>query len=39
MKKIGMSKAGVFDHPLIEDGHVLKLHVLYKSVADVQLNH
>jgi RimJ/RimL family protein N-acetyltransferase len=31
MKKIGMSKIGVFDHPLVEDAHVLKQHVLYKT--------
>lgn len=29
MEKIGMNKVGEFDHPLIEDGHVLKRHVLY----------
>jgi RimJ/RimL family protein N-acetyltransferase len=39
MKKIGMSKAGVFDHPLIEDGHVLKPHVLYKAAADMHYDH
>lgn len=36
MEKIGMNKVGVFDHPLIEDGHVLKRHVLYKILTDVQ---
>jgi len=30
MKKIGMVKKGVFDHPLIADGDFLKEHVLYK---------
>ena len=30
MEKIGMKKEGYFDHPLVEDGHVLKKHVLYK---------
>ena len=30
MKKIGMTKEGLFDHPSIEDGHILKQHVLYK---------
>ena len=30
MKKIGMIKQGVFDHPSIEEGHILKSHVLYK---------
>jgi [ribosomal protein S5]-alanine N-acetyltransferase len=35
MKKIGMSRVGIFDHPLIADGHALKLHVLYKAVADI----
>ncbi len=29
MKKIGMQKVGEFDHPLVEDGHYLKEHVLY----------
>ena len=36
MKKIGMNKVGVFDHPLIEDGHVLKRHVLYKITTDTR---
>jgi ribosomal-protein-alanine N-acetyltransferase len=31
MKKIGMVKQGLFDHPAIEDGHILKQHILYKS--------
>jgi len=31
MKKIGMVKQGLFDHPSVEDGHILKQHVLYKS--------
>ena len=30
MKKIGMEKAGTFDHPSIKDGNVLKTHVLYR---------
>jgi len=30
MVKTGMVKQGVFDHPLIEDGDILKQHVLYK---------
>lgn len=30
MHRIGMTKIGEFDHPLIADGHVLKRHVLYK---------
>jgi RimJ/RimL family protein N-acetyltransferase len=30
MKKIGMDKAGLFEHPMVEDGHFLKQHVLYK---------
>ncbi|HEY2583488.1 MAG TPA: GNAT family N-acetyltransferase [Mucilaginibacter sp.] len=30
MKKIGMIKQGYFDHPSVEDGHVLKEHVLYR---------
>ena len=30
MKKIGMQKEGEFDHPLVENGHSLQKHVLYK---------
>ncbi len=30
MKKIGMRKAAEFDHPLIEKGHPLQKHILYK---------
>lgn len=30
MTRIGMSKDGEFDHPLITDGHYLKRHLLYK---------
>jgi [ribosomal protein S5]-alanine N-acetyltransferase len=30
MKKVGMTKQGLFEHPLIEDGNILKQHVLYK---------
>jgi RimJ/RimL family protein N-acetyltransferase len=30
MIKIGMEKTGEFDHPLLEDGHFLQKHVLYK---------
>jgi len=30
MKKIGMIKQGEFDHPRMEDGHILRRHVLYK---------
>lgn len=29
MKKIGMKKLSEFEHPMIEDGHRLKTHVLY----------
>lgn len=29
MQKIGMQKIGTFQHPLIEDGHPLKEHLLY----------
>ncbi|WP_295677001.1 GNAT family N-acetyltransferase [uncultured Mucilaginibacter sp.] len=32
MKRIGMIKEGYFEHPLIEDGHFLKKHVLYKII-------
>ena len=30
MQRIGMTKMGYFDHPGIEDGHLLKKHVLYR---------
>jgi RimJ/RimL family protein N-acetyltransferase len=30
MKKIDMVQQGFFEHPLIEEGHFLKKHVLYK---------
>jgi len=30
MQKIGMAKEGMFEHPLIGDGHFLREHVLYK---------
>ena len=30
MQKIGMQKEGEFDHPLLETGHRLQKHVLYK---------
>jgi RimJ/RimL family protein N-acetyltransferase len=29
MQKIGMERAGEFDHPMIEAGHPLRRHVLY----------
>jgi len=32
MKKIGMIKEGYFEHPLMDDGHFLKQHVLYKII-------
>jgi RimJ/RimL family protein N-acetyltransferase len=35
MKKIGMQKAGEFDHPKVEKGHYLEKHVLYKIQAPV----
>lgn len=31
MKKIRMIKEGYFEHPSVEDGHILKKHVLYKT--------
>ncbi|MDB5134322.1 MAG: family N-acetyltransferase [Mucilaginibacter sp.] len=31
MIKIGMIRVGLFDHPSIEEGHILKQHVLYKT--------
>lgn len=34
MQRIGMSKVGEFDHPLIADGHILNRHVIYKISAD-----
>ncbi len=33
MKKIGMHKAGEFDHPLLDKGSFLERHVLYKLTA------
>ena len=30
MKGIGMNKAGLFDHPQIAQGHILKKRLLYK---------
>ncbi len=30
MEKIGMTRVGLFEHPKLEDGHLLKTHVLYK---------
>jgi len=30
MQRIGMTLEGYFDHPVIEDGHFLKKHILYK---------
>lgn len=30
MEKIGMTQDGEVDHPLVEDGHVLKRHLIYK---------
>lgn len=33
MKRIGMKKAGEFDHPKLEEGSPLKRHVLYKITA------
>lgn len=29
MEKIGMQHVGEFEHPMVEDGHVLKRHLLY----------
>lgn len=34
MQKAGMKCVGVFDHPLVEQGHPLRTHVLYKSWID-----
>lgn len=33
MQKIGMTFAGEFDHPMLEKGHWLQRHVLYKKTA------
>ncbi|WP_240611965.1 GNAT family N-acetyltransferase [Planococcus halotolerans] len=33
MQRIGMKKAGEFDHPKLEEGSPLKRHVLYKITA------
>jgi RimJ/RimL family protein N-acetyltransferase len=30
MRRIGMTMEGYFDHPMVDDGHFLKKHVLYK---------
>jgi ribosomal-protein-alanine N-acetyltransferase len=30
MQKIGMKKEGEFDHPLLDEGHYLQKHILYK---------
>lgn len=30
MKKIGLQEKGTFNHPRIEEGNPLRLHVLYK---------
>lgn len=30
MQKVGLSKSGEFDHPLLEKGHALERHVLYE---------
>lgn len=37
MKKIGMVKAGYFEHPMMDDGHFLQQHVLYKKTVAGQL--
>ena len=31
MKRIGMQYQGIFEHPLLAEGHYLKTHVLYHS--------
>jgi [ribosomal protein S5]-alanine N-acetyltransferase len=35
MRKLGMTRAGEFEHPMIEPGHVLRPHVVYKILAPV----
>ncbi|MFC4984434.1 hypothetical protein ACFPFV_03640 [Salinicoccus siamensis] len=30
MEKIGMDRVGEISHPLVEDGHSLKPHIVYK---------
>lgn len=32
MKKIGMIRKGTFEHPMVNDGHPLKPHVLYHMI-------
>jgi RimJ/RimL family protein N-acetyltransferase len=32
MQKIGMQPSGIFDHPMLEDGHILQKHLLYKII-------
>ena len=34
MQKIGMSKFGEFEHPLLQNGSPLKTHVVYKIVCN-----
>lgn len=36
MKKIGMAKLDLFDHPDIEEGNILQQHLLYKSANSVR---
>ena len=31
MQRIGMEKIGEFDHPSLEEGHVLQRHVIYRT--------
>lgn len=33
MQKIGMTKAGEFEHPTVQEGSILKAHVLYHTKA------
>ena len=38
MQKIGMTKVGLFEHPKIEKGHLLRPHVLYKIIENSNHN-
>ena len=33
MRRIGMTRAGTFEHPRVPEGHVLREHVLYRAEA------
>ena len=33
MRRIGMTRAGTFEHPKLPEGHRLRTHVLYRAEA------